>query len=469
VTTHLEDFAILRYVTKDLKDDESSVVASHLLACSNCTLALGTMRRLDAKLRNLAARGEMNDSAIFLSRSDPFYCRPDVRATSIADQTQLGLGAVEAAARGAALVPQVLVAAREPAKLRSLLSSLEARRAEHRFGLFYALHEAGRASAEDPFKAMSFARSTLGWIRLKGHAELEAACMEAERMVPRAALRAQAHLLLAIAHLWTSRYSRASAHLMVAYRGFAAGGGDETKLALVELAEAQRRALSHEPVGAIALVRRARETFADRGLDDYVARASVAEGLALAALNQHDEALRAYREALPVFESLQLWSNYVGALNSVATSLSRLGRHDEARREYARALKRFSGKEHRYWHGYIRLGLAEALFAAGRFGQGAVSAARAAKLFDDCKLRAQSLLATLLEIESSARNGDLSRARHRLRLFWMEVQRDCHLDRAILEHLNEALSGTNPTFERLPALRALAGDQIRERCRTPRP
>jgi tetratricopeptide (TPR) repeat protein len=257
--------------------------------------------------------------------------------------------------------------------------------------------------------------------------------------------------------------------LIVAYRGFATGGGDETKLAFVELAEAQRRALSHEPLGAIPLIRRARETFANRGLDDYVARASAVEGLALDALGRVEEAVRAFHEALPVFEQLELWSNYIGALNGAATSLSRMGRHDEARRQYARALRRLSAQKHGFWLGYVRIGLAEALFAAGRFREAAMSAARAAKVFHHCGLRAQSLIALLLEVESWARNADLRRAQHQLSLFWTEIGREGLLDQAIIDDLNEALSGTNPNFAKLGSLRALAGVQIEERYRASRP
>jgi tetratricopeptide (TPR) repeat protein len=211
------------------------------------------------------------------------------------------------------------------------------------------------------------------------------------------------------------------------------------------------------------LVRRARGTFTDLDLEDYVARAFVVEGLALYALDRDEDAVRAYRKALPTFERLGLWSNYVGALNSIATSLSRLKRHDDARREYARALRHFSVEEHRYWQGYLRLGLAEALVAGGRFRQAAVSAGRAAKVFDDSNLRAQYLISLLLEIESWARCNDLARARHRLQLFWIEAERDGRLDRAIIDALSRALSGANPAFEELPHLRELAGNQIQER------
>ena len=468
VRAHLEDFAILRYVTDDLSPEERRAAADHLVACSECGITRAEIQRLDVELKELAADGAMDDSSAFeLSRNDPFYRRPQTpRATACVYQLSLGLDAITASTRGQALTPAVLEAAREPQSVGSFLSSLDLGLGENRFAVLYALHEAGRNSAEDPLRAMVFARSALDWIRVGASSSADRVHDDADLMVPRLALRAQAHLLLAISCLWTNRYSRARAHLIVAYRGFAEGGGDETKLAFVELAEAQRRALSHEPLSAVTLARRARETFADRGLDDYAARTWVAEGLALYELDRDEDALRAYRKALPVFERDQLWSNYVGALNSIATSLNRLGRHDEARREYARALRHFSRDEHRSWLGYVRIGFAEALFAAGRFAEAATSAGRAAEVFGGCQLRAQSLIAMLLEVESWARHGDHARAQHRLRLFWVEVERDGHLDRVVLEDLAGALSGSNPNFERLASLREVASTQIQERYRT---
>jgi tetratricopeptide (TPR) repeat protein len=468
MNTHLEDFAILRFVANDLSPEERRAVGGHIVACSECGTTRVEIERLDAELRELAANGAMNDwSAFGLDRNDPFYQRPQAPRATPAGlyRPSLGLSAIAASAKAQVLAPAILEAARDPQTLTSFLSTLDLELGEHRFAVLYALDEAGRNSAEDPLRAIVFARSVLAWVRVAALSSADQVYGEAEGMVPRLALRAQAHLLLAISCLWTNRYLRARAHLIVAYRGFAEGGGDETRLAFVELAEAQRRALSHEPLTAIALARRARETFADRGVEDYAARTWVAEGLALYELDRDEEALRAYREALPVFERNRLWSNYVGALNSIATSLSRLGRYQEARREYARALRHLSRNEHRSWLGYVRVGFAEALFAAGRFAEAARSAGRAAKVFSDCQLRAQSLTATLLEVESWARHGDRARAQHRLSLFWVEVERDGHLDQVILEDLAEALSGSNPNFEKLATFRELASDQIQERYR----
>jgi tetratricopeptide (TPR) repeat protein len=271
--------------------------------------------------------------------------------------------------------------------------------------------------------------------------------------------------LQGVACLWNKDYSEARTHFAAAYRSFARGGADVTSLAAVELAESQRRGLAGEGAAALTLARRARQTFEEIGLEDYAARGMVAEGLALSALGRPREAVTCYRDALPVFEKYGLWSNSVGALNSAATALLKIGELDAARREFARALRRFSRESHRYWLGYLRTGLAEVLFAAGHYAEGAVSAARAARIFEEGGLRALMFIAMLLEVECWARSGNLQRARHRLELFWTKIERDGALDRVVVQKLEAALTGADPTYERLSSLRRQVNDLIQEHYR----
>jgi tetratricopeptide (TPR) repeat protein len=200
-------------------------------------------------------------------------------------------------------------------------------------------------------------------------------------------------------------------------------------------------------------------------MDDYAARATVTEGVAHCALADHEKAVDAYRSALPAFERHALWSNYVGALNNAASCLTQIGRFEEARREYARALRRLSHDEHRYWLGYVRIGFAEALFAAGRFDEAARAAGQAGGVFGESGLRAHQLIALLLEVESWARAGDLDRARARLDGFRSEVERDHALDPAVQRELVAALSGSNPDYENISSLRRRVGDLLEERYR----
>ena len=81
-------------------------------------------------------------------------------------------------------------------------------------------------------------------------------------------------------------------------------------------------------------------------LEDKQARCRGAEGMALFQLDRFRESAEAFRSALGVFETYQLWNNYVGTLNSIAAALVRMGRLNEARREYARALRKLSRERH---------------------------------------------------------------------------------------------------------------------------
>ena len=374
-------------------------------------------------------------------------------ALPISGDERLAATAIAASDRGLVLQERILEVVRKGQDV--LLPDLSLADVEGRFALLYALQQAGREIAENPVRALAFAQAVLQRLRREATPQ-GGRVAPAEQVVPRHLLWAQSHLLTALACMWTKDFTRAQWSLLVAYRSFARGAGDETSLAVVELTEAQRRAFVHEGASSLILARRAGATFKAQGMEDLAARAWMAEGLAYSELGREEDAVQAFRRALPIFEQYELWSNYVGALNSIATSLTTLGRVDEARREYARALRRFSQERHRYWLGYIRTGLAETLFAAGRFSEAAISSARAAQVFRNCGLRANALIASLLEIEGWARHGSLERARHRLSLFWDEIQRDRTIDPAVARDIAAALSGTNPDFERLAMLRQQA-------------
>lgn len=464
VTPHLDEFTLLRFTTRDLSGEELGSTARHLAECAECGSVLAQVRRLDGELRELSSKGGFPaDEVGGLAVDDPFHSRPANRSPG-PKQRSLGPAAVQASESGLVLQEEILAGLRKPGEIAGALSRLTPACVDHRFAVLYALQEAGRRSAENPFGARTLAEETLRWLRRPGREDGAAADL-AERAVPKILLRAQARLLLGIACLWMKEFSKARDHFLVAYRSFGRGGADSTSLAIVELCEAQRRALSDEGESALPLARRCRETFESMGLEDSTARARVAEGMAFNAMGLREEAVASYLSASPVFERHGLWSNYVGALNNAATVLIQLGRVDEARRLFARALRRFSQDQHRYWLGYIRIGLAEALFAASQFADAAVSASRAVRVFSDSSLRAHALIAMLLEVECWARCGSAGRARRRLELFWSEVNRDTSLDPVVVQELSDALSGADPNYERLSSLRAQLSDLIQERYR----
>lgn len=466
VNVHLDEFTLLRLAARDLSVRELGSAEDHLSTCETCGRALEDIRTLDVELRRLAEAGDLGGSADTpFAADDPFRSRPVPRPRPPGAE-DAGRATLEASERGMELQTEILEAAKSPAALGARLAELSPERTDHRLGVLYALQEASRRSAEDPFAGMRLAEEALRWLRQRPGSNVETEDASVERTVPRAALRAQANMLRGIGRLWTKEYAKAQRHFAVAYRLFARAGADLTSFAVVELGEAQRRALASEgPASALAIVRRARETFEELGLGDYVARAMAIEGLALDSLGRREEAVESCRGALALFERYELWAAYVGTLNCEATFLIKLGRVDEARREFARALRRFSAEQHRYSLGYIRIGLAEALFAAGHYSEAAVAAGRAARVFAECSLRAHTLIAMLLEVECWARSGSIERARRRLDLFWAEIDRDGALDAVVIEELAGALSGADPNYEKLASLRSQLSDVIQERYR----
>jgi tetratricopeptide (TPR) repeat protein len=454
---HLDDFTALLYTVDELAPDDRRTAASHLAACESCTAMLAEIRELDGALRDSESSEALAAEAPALADDDPFRRRPQPRPTAF--QATGGIGepflAALAASEAADLQRERIADPASPrGTLEEMLEVLALENPLDRFTLLYALQQSGREIAENPTRALGLAEATLKRLEREGVSAAETAST-AEREVPWLSLWGQAHILAAQARIWTKDLSEAGAHLRAAYRSFGRIG-DETGLAVVELTESQRRSFAREGETALVLARRARETFESRGLDDLAARGMVAEGLAYFDLDRQEEALAAYRRALPVFERLELWSNYVGTLNSIGTSLQKLGRLDEARREFARALRRFSSARHRAWTGYLRQSLAEILWAAGRYRDAAISAARSVRAFRESGMRADALIVSLLEVECWARFGSFDRARGRLELFWDEIDSQRALDPEVARGLAEALSGTNPDFEKLGMLR----DQI---------
>ena len=461
MTRHLDELTLLLYTVKDLDPEQVAATAAHLSSCTECAEAFTRIREIDLGLRGLAAERALTPvpNPIFAA-NDPFRRRPHA---SLRQPRAAKVDTVKALAdseRAVALSEQILASIKKPGGADIVLPQLSLNVAHHRFALLYALQESGRQSAENPIRIKDFARQTIDWLRRQRSGETDVA----ERMVPKLTLRAHAHLLLAIASLWTKEFSRARSHLVVAYRSLSlASGASQTSLAVVEIGEAQRRALTGEGASALALARRARETFEAHEMEDYAARARATEGVAHAVLEEPEEALEAFRSALPVFERHGLWSNYVGVLNNAASYLTSLGRFEEARRDYARALRRLSREQHRYWLGYLRIGFAEVLFAAGRFAEAAAAAARAEGVFEDAGLRAHQLIAMLLEVESWARHGSLERARGRLEVFWKEIARDGALDPRVRQELADALSGANPDYQAISGLRRQIDESLRQR------
>jgi tetratricopeptide (TPR) repeat protein len=459
---HLDDFTLLRFTAADLDAAERGAAEEHLLACSRCNGVLESLAKLDEEMRVLAKTMSATDG---LDSSDLFARRPEAAPRPAprpaAEAESLAVAALRASDTGASDSRRILSAAKTSAsELASLLSTLPLSDLSVRFSLLYALQEAGLEIAESPLRAMALALGALE--RLSQERPADPLTPE-ERILPVQALTAQAHLLTGQARTWTGELERARGHFEQAYRDFGASTGDDLSLAIVELSESQRRAFSGNAGGGFVLAKRALATFEEMGLEDYVARAHVAEGICLTKLNRLEEALEVTRIALPVFQKHELWSNYVGAVNSAGAILWMLGRLDEARREYARSLKVISRQRHAAWVGYVRNGLALVLFKAGNHRYAALAFLQASKLFHEVGNIANALTASLYEIESWALCGEMTRATQRLEIFRIDVAQHDALDPVIVRQLERALSGSHPDLEEVAFLRESAGQMLRER------
>jgi tetratricopeptide (TPR) repeat protein len=457
--THLDDFTLLRFTAADLDAAERGAAEEHLDGCARCNVVLESLARLDAELRDLA-----KTAAGAADTDDPFFRRPEAaRRPAVRpalEAESLAVAALRASERGDSEARRILTAAKtSPEELASVLSGLTLSDLSLRFGLLYALQEAGLEIAESPVRALGLARAALDRLSSESVGSLT----PAEQILPLQTLAAQAHLLAAQGRNWTGELDKAKEHFEKAYEYFGGSTGDDISLAIVELGESQRRAFAGDPGAGLELAARARDTFADLGLEDYEARARVAEGICLSKLDRKEEALVAFRSACPVFQERQLWSNYVGAINSLGGCLMLLGRLDEARREYARALRVVSRERHAAWVGYIRLGLATVLFQARNYRDAALAFMQVSRLFRDLGNIANALTASLYEIESWAQCGEFGRAAQRFEIFRAEVARHDALDPAFVRNLGGALSGSEPDLEEVAQLRESAGRMLRER------
>ena len=382
-----------------------------------------------------------------LGPEDPFRKRPAsswTRRSDVGIRPEIALAASDSAR---AMADEILESSKDLSTLRRRLQHTSLEDVSNRFALLYALQEGGRRIAENPIRMLRFAEEVM--TRLRAPRLDHSAESDAERAVPHLVLLAQAHMLAGQGCNWASDFGKAGSHFEIAYRSLGRIAGEELSLAMVEHLESQRRSFIGRAEEALVLARRAAATFEALEIEDWVARARVCEGLALARVGRPEDAIRAYRATLPVFEGRRLWSNYVTTLNSIGAALEKMGRLDEARREYARALRRISRERHRSVLAFIRHGLADVLCSAQRYREAAISFAQASRLYAESGLFASSLMASLSEIENWARHGDLSRARHRLEVFQGEIVRSGALDTSVSSRIEAALAGSSPDYQSL--------------------
>jgi tetratricopeptide (TPR) repeat protein len=465
---HPDELVLLRYAAEELSSEERFDVEQHTVSCAPCARRLQQTLVLNDALLEAAAGGDLRDAGPEpeLPKNDPFRTRPDYPFAPLRSADGAGrLAAVarEASERSAELRVRIREAATDIRGLGDLLGTLSFDDPAVRYALLYALQDSGREIGTAPVAALRFAELVLKRLRSPSIGTTNGP--EVEMLVPLISLRGQAHLLAGQACNWTSEFEQAKTHLRLAYRSFGRAGGDEVGLAIVEHVEAQRRFLLNKGAEALVLARRAKESFVSLGLEDLSAKADVLVGGALSRLGREEEALPLLSAALQFFERRAIWGNYVPTLNNFATCLRKVGRLDEARREYAKALRRLAREPNRTYLSYIRYGLAEVLFAAGRYRDAAGSFSQAARLCEDSRLTQASLTASLFEIESWARSGDPGRARHRLEIFEARMAELGGVDSNVLRAIETALEGATPNLESLSELRQRAETAVYDRLR----
>lgn len=443
MTRHLSELSLLSYRAGKSDERELQAATDHLEGCPICRRALEEMGALDRELRSLAGTGDLARDLELddLPPGDPFRRQ---RWPGPRKHSRRGMDPLLASEAALEKADQLLETAMNSPSPADVVNAVQVEDPAQRFALLYALQRAGLGIAEGPRKARAFAEAVLARSGLRGG-------RRAEEIIPWRFVKAQAHLLVALSELWSKDLIAAGKHASTAYSTFMKLG-DETSAAQAELSEAQRRFFLGRFRESLSLARRARLAFAARRMDDLEARAAVAEGLALAGSGDYESALAAYRSALPVFERLGLWSNYVGAVNSVATALFGMGHLDESRRALAVALKRFSKKEHRAWQGYLQHGLGDLLLATGRYAQAAREFRRAVANFGECGLNASAQLSRLAEAEAWARQGEMGNAALALetvRQFAMDASLDPFLREEVLQGVARALQNR----DEIPLLR----------------
>lgn len=463
---HLDDCTLLRHVARDLSEFEEKTARRHLRSCGVCQRNLEKIEDLDHLLREAGPELFAETDSEDLPSGDPFRHRPSRRP----------LTRPAAGAGGRARVIQCLAAAKEAARrkdgllsfrdagekaLKDGFDALELSEPTDRYTVGYALEEAGSRMVEGPARWLRFAEAAK--TRLAAEPKSRRSASVADWAYPLADLAGRAHLLAGIARNWTGEFERGGRDLLLAYRAFARGTASEVDLARVELAEATRRSFVERAPEGLVLAWRAARTFADFGIADEEARALAVKGLALSRQGRGEEALLAYREALPALERLGLWNAWVSTLQNVGATLMHLGRLGEAGREYARALRKVSRTERPAVHTFIRQNLARLQFEAGEFAQAASGFGSAASLFERQGAMADALISLLFQIESFARAGAFVKARLLMAGFRRRVQELDVLDASTLKELDAALSGRNPDLASLVRLRDEVEETFRER------
>ena len=464
---HVNGYTFLCFVAGELDELGARRVERHVEDCPPCRRELHEIRWLD---HELAARREavfQDGTEKSLPVGDPFAGRPSIpprRASRYGFQDPSFTLRWAAAAQSAAPIRDMLLAA-ESAVLGRLLERELKPVAVRKIAEREALEEAPRRVAEGaaryrPLADLSLERLDREPVR-PFHRIPVREMTEAEFACPLAEVVARASLLDGVICNWTGEYDRGGRSLLRAWNGFADGAASELPLAVVELHESQRRTFSGDPSGGLILAQRSLKTCEETQSEVDAARARFAIGVALGALDRHEEALELFRKAADDLADLGNWNAYGSAISCLGSSLLELGRLDDARREYARALKVTTKGNRPGNRAFLTQSLGRLMFRSGDYKRAAAAFQTAAEFFGKLGMVSDEAVLGLHLAECLVRIGKTQAARACVRDVEEKLRHVLGLDPAILRELRIQLSGEKPDFEVISALRDRAEEAIR--------
>ena len=462
---HADEYTLLRFVRGELDEVGAARLRRHAETCPGCDRLRTEMERLHGDI--LACKdqlGRQYADELALSPRDAFRRRPEgARGVASGDGRFLRLESFAEAARQAEAVADVVLTSAIAGK-DAPIAELDLATLRDRYALGYALDGAITRMVEGPEQWCAFGAAALVKVRAMRRRRVPPPD-SLEVAYPLLDLEGFASLLVGSACNWTGDLGRGGRALSHAYRCIGRGSGSEIRQAQVELAESQRRSFLGRPVEGLILVDRAAATFETYGLEDQVARARGARGIAFGYLTRHEEAVIEFRAALASFERFELWSAYVSMLNGLGFTLVRMGQLGAARREFARALRRVSRSSEPAVHAFVRANLARILLEAGKYADAARAFAASARLFRTQGAELDALTAMLAEVECHARAGAPAEATAAFGRFRQVVEHLEVIDGSLLESLGAVLTGETPDVDLFEVLRRQAEEALRLRLR----
>ena len=292
---HLDEATLLRLVLADLDAAEHAAAERHLRRCAACRREISRTERLDASIRESAAKAAWPvESLGVLPSDDPFSRRPEA-SHRLAKDAGLDVGslaaeAAEASIAATARTSALLEAAKSgKAPVDSALASFGFDSLADRLTLSGALSAAFDRVEDDPAACRRFAEAALDRISKEPAVEglNEMRPKPEEYTAPLSRLAAEAQLLLAACEVLHAEFDAARARLDAAWRSLDGGKDVLPLVARMETIASILRTITGRPAEGLALADRAAETFAVTGHPVDARAGGVFEGARCARGRRH--------------------------------------------------------------------------------------------------------------------------------------------------------------------------------------